>query len=99
MDTFPHVSAPTNPLKFPRALQQYPTCTSILSTQTNLLYLPHLPSHLTPPCPTQITIQPIPHPNHNKVVQYAYSAKVQNFATFPTYYTSPTLLQEECALL
>jgi hypothetical protein len=98
MATFPHVAAPTNPLYFPPSLQQYPTCTSRSTTQINQLHLLHLPSHLTPPCPTQIHVQPTPHPNHNKAVQYAYSVELQNFPTFPTCSTSPTPLQEDCML-
>jgi hypothetical protein len=60
MTTFPHVAAPTNPLYFPPTLQQYPTCTSRSTTQINQLHLLHLPSHLTPPCPTQILFNPPP---------------------------------------
>jgi hypothetical protein len=46
------------------------------------------------PCPKQLLVQPTSHPNHNKVVQYTYSADLHNFPTFTTYPTSPTLLQQ-----
>jgi hypothetical protein len=94
MATFPHVAATTNPPYFPQALQKHLIFPLRTSTQTNQLYFPYLNFHQAPPCPTQLPVQPISHPNHNKVVQYTYSADLHNFPTFDTYLASPTPLQK-----
>lgn len=94
MTTFPHVSANTNPPYFPQALQQHPIFPLRSSTQTNQLYFPYLTFYQALPCPTKLPVQPTSHPNHNKVVQYTYSADLHNFPTFTTYPTSPTPLQQ-----
>jgi hypothetical protein len=85
MATFPHVVTTTNPPYFPQDLQQHPIFPLRSSTQTNHLYFPYLTFHQAPPCPTQLSVQPTLHPNHNKVVQYSYSADLHNFPTFTTY--------------
>ena len=72
---------------------------SISTSQINPLHQPHLFSHQTPWHPTQIPVQSTLHPNHNKAVQYAYSAELQNFLTFPSRSTSPTPLQKDCTQL
>ena len=72
---------------------------SISTSQTNHLHQPNLFSHQTPWYPTQFPVQSTLHPNHNKAVQYAYSAELQNVPTFPSCSTSSTPLQKGCALL
>ena len=84
MTIFPHAATQFGPPYFP---------------QMNQLHFPYLPSHQTPSCSTHILVQPTTHPNYNKAVQYTCSAELPNFPTFPSCSTSPTLLQEDYALL
>ena len=69
------------------------------TSKINPLHQPHIFSHQTPWYRTQFPVQSTLHPNHNKAVQYAYSAELQNVPTFPSCSTSPTPLQKGCALL
>ena len=68
MATLPHATTQLGP--------------SISTSQINPLHQPHLFSHQNPWYPTQFPVQSILHPNHNKAVQYAYNAELQNFPTF-----------------
>jgi hypothetical protein len=67
---------------FPAVFRLY-AC--LLGWMLMMLLHQYLTFHQAPPFPTQLPVQPTSHPNHNKVVQYTYSADLHNFPTFTTY--------------
>ena len=88
MTTLPHLVAQAHSPYSPPALPQHPTYISYSFTQ------PNQPHHQNAPFHTQCLAQLIPHPRHNKPVQYAYNVELPNLPTVPTHSISHAPLEK-----